>query len=298
MVIPTVISTFAGCGGSSLGYHLAGYDERLAVEWDDNAAATFKMNFPRVPLFHGDIKKLSVAECLELAKLQPGELDVFDGSPPCQGFSTAGERKLFDPRNELFLEYCRLLKGLKPKAFVMENVTGMIKGHMKQAYLKIISELRDCGYKAKGAVMNACYFGVPQSRERVIIIGIREDLPVEPSHPRPSTKPISVRDAIGATGYIQYRHSYGKGFVNFKKSYFDKPCLTICKSYPAGWDKIVINNEERAFTLSELKTLASFPVDFKFTSEKEGFERIGNSVPPLLMKAIATHIKSLLGKIE
>jgi hypothetical protein len=92
---------FAGCGGSSLGYSMAGYRELLAVEWDDHAVETFKANFPDVPVFHCDIAKLSVEEALRLTSLQPGELDVLDGSPPCQGFSTAGKRKMDDGRNQL-----------------------------------------------------------------------------------------------------------------------------------------------------------------------------------------------------
>jgi len=140
---PTVISTFAGGGGSSLGYSKAGFRELLAVEIDDNAVETFKLNFPHVPVFHGDIGKLSVEECMKLAGLSvPGEIDVFDGSPPCQGFSTAGKRQMADNRNQLFREYVRLLRGLKPKAFIMENVS---------------------------------YFYVPQSRERMIFIGVRKD---------------------------------------------------------------------------------------------------------------------------
>jgi hypothetical protein len=95
---PTVISTFAGCGGSSLGYKLAGFKELLAVEWDQNAVDTFRLNFPEVPVYHGDIAKLTGAECMRLAGIKVGELDVFDGSPPCQGFSTAGKRKFDDPR--------------------------------------------------------------------------------------------------------------------------------------------------------------------------------------------------------
>jgi DNA (cytosine-5)-methyltransferase 1 len=110
---------------------MAGFRELLAVEWDDNAVATFKLNFPGVPVYHGDIGKLSVAECLERTGLEPGQLDVFDGSPPCQGFSTAGKRKFDDDRNQLFREYVRLLRGLRPKVFVMENVSGMVKGKMK-----------------------------------------------------------------------------------------------------------------------------------------------------------------------
>ena len=137
---PTVISTFAGCGGSSLGYSMAGFRELLANEWDDNAVATFKLNFPDVPVIQGDIAKLTVEQVLELTGLQPGELDVFDGSPPCQGFSTAGKRIIDDPRNQLFREYVRLLRGLQPKVFVMENVSGMVKGKMKLIFADILRD--------------------------------------------------------------------------------------------------------------------------------------------------------------
>ena len=91
---PTVISTFAGGGGSSLGYSMAGFRELLAVEWEQNAVDTFRLNFPEVPVYHGDIAKLPVNEVFMLTGLKEGELDVFDGSPPCQGFSTAGKRFL------------------------------------------------------------------------------------------------------------------------------------------------------------------------------------------------------------
>ena len=107
---PTVVSLFAGCGGSSLGYSMAGFRELLAVEWDEHAVETFKANFPDVPVWQGDIAELSIEECLRLTGLQPGELDVLDGSPPCQGFSTAGRRKMDDGRNQLFQEYVRLLR--------------------------------------------------------------------------------------------------------------------------------------------------------------------------------------------
>lgn len=122
---PTVISTFAGAGGSSLGYSMAGFRELLAVEWDDNAIETFRINFHDVPIYHGDITKLSVEQVLRMTGLQSGELDILDGSPPCQGFSTAGKRQLDDPRNQLFREYVRILRGLRPKVFIMENVSGM-----------------------------------------------------------------------------------------------------------------------------------------------------------------------------
>lgn len=172
---PTVISTFAGGGGSSLGYNMAGFREALAVEWDDNAAQTLRLNFPHVPIYHGDIAKLSVEEALRISGLKPGELDVFDGSPPCQGFSTAGKRDFGDQRNQLFKEYVRLLRGLQPKVFVMENVSGMVKGDMKLLFAEILKELKASGYAVKARLLNAMYFGVPQSRERMIFIGVRND---------------------------------------------------------------------------------------------------------------------------
>ena len=173
---PTVISLFAGCGGSSLGYSMAGYRELLAVEWDDHAVATFKLNFPDVPVYHGDIAKLSVEECLRLAGIGPGELDVLDGSPPCQGFSTAGKRRMDDGRNTLFLEYVRLLRGLRPKVLIMENVSGMVQGKMKLIFAEILKELKESGYHVSARLMNAMYYGVPQSRQRMIFVGVREDI--------------------------------------------------------------------------------------------------------------------------
>src|SRR5205085_9944623 len=98
--------------------------EVFAVEWENHAAQNFRVNFPDVDLYHGDIADLNIEEIFERTGLRSGELDVFDGSPPCQGFSTNGKRKLDDNRNFLFLHFVRLLKGLMPKCFVMENVSG------------------------------------------------------------------------------------------------------------------------------------------------------------------------------
>lgn len=303
---PTVISTFAGCGGSSLGYKLAGFEELLAVEWDQNAVDTFRLNFPEVPVYHGDIAKLTGAECMKLAGIGPGELDVFDGSPPCQGFSTAGKRKFDDPRNSLFKEFARLLKELQPRCFIMENVTGMIKGCMKQAYLTIIAELRACGYVCKGEVLNAMYYNVPQSRERVIIIGVRKDLGIEPSHPKPQTKAITVRKAFhGIDGrgdapdltplYCDYWRKAGQGGTVGKQQCvtrlrMDSVCPTLQRVEGNGAP--YHPTECRAISTLERKRIASFPDSFQFTDRASATERIGNSVPPNLMRAIADHIKA------
>lgn len=303
----TVISTFAGCGGSSLGYQMAGFRELLAIEWDDNAVATFKLNFPDVPVYQGDICKLSSEECMRLAGIGSGELDVLDGSPPCQGFSTAGKRKFDDPRNSLFKEFARLLRDLQPKVFVMENVTGMVKGYMKQAYLVIVRELRACGYRVKGEILNAMYFNVPQSRERVILIGVREDLERGPSHPRPQTRPITVGKAFSwlppdvmddsptlTPLYQRYWREAGQGGNVGKRGevtrlHLKKVAPTLVKS--EGFGAPYHPTECRTISSTERKCLASFPLDFKFTSYESCKERIGNSVPPNLMRAIAEHIK-------
>lgn len=316
---PTVISTFAGAGGSSLGYSMAGFRELLAVEWDDNAVQTFKLNFPDVPVYHGDIAKLSVEQVLEMTRLKAGDLDVFDGSPPCQGFSTAGKRIIDDPRNQLFREYVRLLRGLKPKVFVMENVSGMVKGIMKLVFVEILKELKASGYKVSARLLNAMYFGVPQSRERMIFIGVRDDLGIEPSHPEAESVPIPIKAVIKCAGSRSQRINTWIGG--------DKPAATICKT-SAGYTVIstqtprplqvrdgllleavsptlaktphsimgkanVHSIEERFLTIDEAKKLASFPDLYSMAGTYNNmWARIGNSVPPLFMRSIANHIRS------
>jgi DNA (cytosine-5)-methyltransferase 1 len=329
---PTVISTFAGCGGSSLGYSMAGYRELLAVEWDNNAVQTFSLNFPDVPVYHGDIAALSVDEVLQRTGLQSGELDVFDGSPPCQGFSTAGKRVMDDPRNQLFREYARLLRGLRPKVFVMENVSGMVKGKMKLIFADILRELKASGYKVSARLLNAMYFHVPQSRERMIFIGVRDDLTVEPSHPRAQSKPVTVRSAVvnavnrtfapfnkrfadvaplippgknasNALSLQQMRELYPAledkirrhSFENrMRRTLPNEPHPTVSKQFIACDANNYIHYEEhRYFSGEELRRIASFPDAFQMTGTYQDWvARIGNSVPPLLMRAIASHIRT------
>jgi len=174
----TYVSTFAGCGGSSLGYKWAGGRGLLAIEFDANAAATYRANFPETPVLERDIRTVMAEEVLELTGLKVGELDILDGSPPCQGFSTAGKRKMSDPRNDLSYEFARLVDDLQPKAFVMENVSGLVKGKMRYLFRDIMTRLKATGYAVRCKLLNAMYFNVPQSRERLIWIGARPDLRV------------------------------------------------------------------------------------------------------------------------
>jgi len=306
---PTVISTFAGCGGSSLGYSMAGFRELLAVEWEQNAADTFRLNFPHVPLYHGDIAKLSVAECLRLTGLAPGELDVFDGSPPCQGFSTAGKREIGDQRNQLFREFVRLLSGLRPRAFVMENVSGMVKGDFKVIFAEILRTLKACGYRVKVRLLNAMFYGVPQSRERMIFVGVRDDLGVEPSHPSGWSEPVVVREAFAGVGpsdspvmtavcrrYWDDAPQGGRvGKLNsIRKLHADRVAGTLTKG--GGFREPLHHTEPRSASTPERKRIGSFPDPFLFTGHGDAMERIGNSVPPLLMRSIARHVRTLIDR--
>lgn len=319
---PTVISTFAGAGGSSLGYSMAGFRELLAVEWDDNAVETFRMNFPEIPIYHGDISKISVDEIISITGLKPGELDVFDGSPPCQGFSMAGKRELSDSRNQLFREYVRILRGVKPKAFVMENVYGMVKGKMKLIFVEALKELKESGYEVSVRLLNSMYFGVPQSRERLIFIGVRDELGIKPSHPKAQTRPITFREACwdlrgnGADdrmlgemlkkvailqpdtwktekkNYLRIKGNLAS-IISTQWIGWDRVCGTLPKSEIAS-SGLVHPDRERYISLAEAKRICSFPDQFKFIGRSSGIERMGNAVPPLLMKAIALHIKTIL----
>lgn len=312
----TVISTFSGCGGSSLGYQLAGGKVLLAVEMDDNAMETYRLNFPDTPIYHGDIHNLTVDKILTQCNLKPGELDILDGSPPCQGFSTAGKRDYCDPRNQLYNEYIRLLRGLKPKVFVMENVSGLVKGKMKVIFADILKELKASGYKVSVRLMNAMYYNVPQSRQRLIFIGVREDLKIEPSHPRPESKPIPVKQAImdlvgkDIPHLLHKRHfraKNSKSTINWYNTKHGDPVLgfqliKLDPNKPAGAIRKSSEDfhysEARPLTCREYARLHSFPDSFNFINNHSGHERIGNSVPPNFMKAIASHIyNEILSKI-
>lgn len=318
---PTVISLFAGCGGSSLGYSMAGFRELLANEWDDNACKTFSLNFPDVPMIKGDIAKLTVDEVLRVTGLQPGELDILDGSPPCQGFSTVGKRQIDDPRNSLFREYVRLLRGLKPKVFVMENVSGMVKGIMKLVFVEILRELKASGYKVSARLLNAMYFNVPQSRQRLIFIGVREGLGIEPSHPKAESRPTACGDCYfpggteltgielerwqhippgGNWNNLPKRLINGKAkYSNFHRRLDDKqPSYTIGKEEHYSSGRFYHWSEPRRINDSELQLIGSYPLGFKFIGDGNlTHERIGNSVPPLFMRSIARHIRQNILKV-
>lgn len=325
---PTVASLFAGGGGSSLGYLMAGFRETFATDHDPIAMATLRQNLPHVPTWEGDIAELSADMLLEQAGLERGELDVLDGSPPCQGFSMAGRRQLSDSRNTLFREYVRLLAALQPKVFVMENVAGMVRGTMRLVFAECLVALKAAGYRVSARVLNAMYFGVPQHRARLIVIGVRADLGMAPSHPAATSWPIPLRIALGAAAKVgnqpgdaetpkladsygqlwpQVRpgqsamHVIGKGYSSCVKPHPDRPCPTLMKTQKGtGFATLVHPVERRPLSIREAATIGAYPPSVRFTgSYQEQWGRIGNSVPPLFMHAIATHLRTaVLDRID
>ncbi|NUV91606.1 DNA cytosine methyltransferase [Streptomyces sp. KAI 90] len=176
------VSLFSGCGGFCEGVRLAGFSVQAAVEMDRFAAVTYRHNFPEVPLFEGDVHHFLKPDSTEWQEerhrfetVKQGDIDLLFGGPPCQGYSQIGTRLLDDPRNELYGEYVRVLKELRPKVFLMENVPNMLllaKGRFKRAALTAFAE---AGYTNSGVVVvTASDYGVPQLRKRAIFFGVRD----------------------------------------------------------------------------------------------------------------------------
>lgn len=280
---PTVISTFAGTGGSSLGYHWAGFKELLAIDFDDHAVQCFKLNFPDVPVWKRSVIEVTGNEIMDFCKIRPGELDVFDGSPPCQGFSTAGKREVRDVRNDLFSHYYRLVTELQPKVFVMENVTGMAKGTMKGRFIEIMNVLKTGSYNVKCKQMNSMYYGVPQSRERLIFIGVRKDLKKIPIFPTPGNKLLSVMSADQQDRVPAIRSKKRYGDVLLKR---DRPAQTLTKLGRFFYD------DKNQYGPKSLLAFCSFPIEWKYPGSYTDLkDRLGNAVMPKFMQAIAETIK-------
>lgn len=194
---PLAIDLFAGAGGLSLGLEQAGFDVVAAVEYDAVHAAVHEFNFPLTHVVCRDVAKIDPDELRDAAaggrRLHGhvgswnGEIDLIAGGPPCQGFSLMGKRLIDDPRNQLVFHFFRLVKELRPRYFVMENVPGMRLGGHKSILEQLMREFEAEGYGVVRPVevLNAADFGVPQNRSRVILLGAREDQ-VLPSYPLPS----------------------------------------------------------------------------------------------------------------
>ena len=185
----TSIDLFSGCGGLTKGFCMAGIRSIFASDIDENCEKTFKRNFPDTPFLCKDITVITKEE---VDVLTGGNApDIIIGGPPCQGFSLANKRRnkiKDDPRNKLFYGFVKFINWYSPKAFVMENVKGLLsmqKGEVIKTIIEEFSNAGDVGYNVAYKVLVASNYGVPQNRERVILIGFRKDLKIQPLHPEP-----------------------------------------------------------------------------------------------------------------
>lgn len=180
---PIVVDLFCGAGGLSEGLRQAGFDPRVAVDFDPNAIATYKANHPETETILGNVENVTGEQIKRLAGSD--DIDLIAGGPSCQGFSTHGKRIQDDPRNFLFKHFVRLVDEVRPKMFLMENVRGMLtysKGYFKKQIEEAFEEI---GYRTRFTQVCAADYGVPQMRHRVLFIGTRID-DIELSFPRPT----------------------------------------------------------------------------------------------------------------
>lgn len=199
---PIAIDLFAGIGGFSLGFEQAGFDIAVAVEYDPVHAAVHKYNAPLTNVLCADLSKVSSDEIEDAIKsshhfsnnnTKHYEIDVIFGGPPCQGFSTMGKRLIEDQRNQLVFHFFRVIRDLRPKYFVMENVPGMSAGGHSSILQQLITEFKEVGYKvAVPRILNAAQFGVPQDRKRLFLFGAREDQTL-PEYPISCFIPVPKR---------------------------------------------------------------------------------------------------------
>lgn len=214
-----VVSLFAGCGGSSTGYRLAGGNIMAINEFIPNAQQCYQKNYPDTHIFTEDIRQLNGEKILDKINLKVGELDILDGSPPCASFSMAGvredgwgkEKKYSDTVqrvDDLFFEYARIIKEIQPKVFVAENVKGLSLGSASNLLGSdqiglfgdeqdtIYHTLVNCGYNVRYKVLNAKNYGVPQQRERLIFIGVRKDINKQITYPQKFNEIVTVRECF------------------------------------------------------------------------------------------------------
>ena len=321
-----VASLFSGCGGSSLGYRLAGFKVVYANEFVPAAQETYRANFPETYIDGRDIRTVTGEDIRKV--IGKAELDILDGSPPCASFSMAGSRaqhwgkvkSYSDTKqrtDDLFFQYARLVSELRPRVFVAENVSGLVKGVGKGYFLDILAAFKELGYRVEARLLDAQWLGVPQVRLRLIFVGVRSDLATGPAFPTPLRYRYTLRDAIPwledrslrapptEAEADMARYSVGRelnklGQGQQSKRYFQltraalaEPCPTVTvEGKKAHAASVAHPLECRKFSIAELRRICSFPEDFVLTgSYAQQWERLGRAVPPAMMAAIATTLR-------
>ena len=330
------IELFAGAGGLALGIEKAGFNALGLVEFDKDASDTLKKNRPNWRVIHDDVKNISCLNLQEYFGIKRGELDLLSGGAPCQSFSYAGKRLgLEDARGTLFYHYAKFLEQLQPKMFLFENVKGLLSHDKGRTYKTILEIFETCGYKIQKQVLNAWDYGVAQKRERLITIGIRNDL-IEKTHfefPTPHKYKPVLRDILldcpksEGTPYSAYKKKifemvppggywrdipediakeYMKSCWNMeggrtgilRRLSLDEPSLTVLTSPSQKQTDRCHPLEARPFTIRENARCQSFPDNWKFCgSVGQQYKQVGNAVPVNLAYDIAKKIKETLEEL-
>lgn len=331
------IELFAGAGGLALGIEKAGFDTIGLIELDTFAAKTLKVNRPHWNVINEDISKISNLDLEEYFSIKKYELDLLSGGAPCQSFSYAGKRLgLEDTRGTLFYHYAIFLEKLQPKMFLFENVKGLTSHDKGNTYKTIMKVFESEGYLVKSKVLNAWDYGVPQKRERMIMIGIRNDLKdsIHFEFPKPRDYKPVLRDVLldcpKSEGMVYSEHKrelfelvppggYWKDIPEDKAKEFmkstwymtggrtgilrrlslDEPSLTILTSPSQKQTERCHPLEARPFTIRESARIQSFPDDWEFQgSIANQYKQIGNAVPVELAYEVALKIKESLENNE
>ena len=284
--IKKFISLFSGCGGSSLGYTLSGFKAIAAIDSSKLACDSYLLNFNDTLVLNQNINNVDPVGLLNSLRLNVGELDLLDASPPCQGFSIAGKRNISDERNLLIFQVKRFIQDIQPKSFVIENVDGLLKGPMKGVFNNFIEDLSTLNYRIKWKSMNSLYYGVPQSRQRLIIMGVRNDLNKEPVFPEHNEHIEFIGDVIKDIDF------HSRGQFDRKLKGVNSFAYTVTKT-PSMF--FIEDGIKRQPTIDELKILQGFPLSFKLLGTfNEQWGLIGNSVPPPLAKRLGEVLSLIL----
>ena len=327
----TLASFFTGCGGGDLGlkggftflnkkYARLPFNVVYANEINGKIAEIFNENFP---------VNASVCDIRDVKNYEIPDHDILVGGFPCVSFSIVAQNpKRLGIKNDesgmLFFEMCRVLRDKQPKAFIAENVKGLLSANKGEAFPLILEEFSKCGYTIKYKVLNAAEFGVPQNRLRVIMVGIRNDLKTEFEFPEPTHSLIGenklklyvpLGDVIFPESEIDEKYYFSEkavqGMLNAKKDMnkgraqeLDRPCNTVgahlAKVSLNSTDPVLcVNGRYRRFTPREVARIQSFPDSFKLIgAEGTQYRALGNAIPPVLMWHVARKLSESLAAVE
>lgn len=328
------LELFAGAGGLALGLEMAGFSSVGLVELDKHASSTLRLNRPNWNVFNLDIKDFNFNLNTHIKTIT--EIDLISGGFPCQPFSYAGMRLgLQDTRGTLFFEFASIVQKLQPKVLLAENVRGLKTHNQGKTLETILKSFDDIGYNVQYKILNANNYDVAQKRERMIIIGIRKDLPNTYNYPTPSKKILVLKDILKdvplsegakypenkrkilelvppggcwrnlpeeiAKEYMAGSYFLGGGKTGMaRRIAWNEPSLTLTCSPAQKQTERCHPDETRPFTIREYARIQSFPDNWEFCgSMLNQYKQIGNAVPVNMAKHIGSSIINYLnGKIN